>query len=92
MPTTSTSWIVVQIPDETNSHASLTMTFNGLHVIDGPMVVASPLLMCPVDVSAMMDTTDVLTNGTGAATAMRMGAVMRWPACYVVRMPTASLC
>jgi hypothetical protein len=25
--------------DEINSHAGLTMTFNGLHVIDGLMVV-----------------------------------------------------
>ena len=79
--------MMIQMPDEINSHAGLTMTFNGLHVIDGLMVVASPLLVCPVDVSAMMDTTDVLTYA-----AMRMGAVMRWPACYVVRMPTASLC
>ena len=80
------------MPDETNSHAGLTMTFNGLHVIDGLMVAASPLLMFPVDISAMMDTTDVLMNETDAASAMRMAAVMRWLTCYVAKMPTASLC
>jgi hypothetical protein len=48
--------------------------------------------MFPVDISAMMDTTDVLMNETDAAAAMRMAAVMRWLTCYVAKMPTASLC
>ena len=77
------------MPDGTNSHAGPTMTINGFHMIGlarsffgdhhmiGLVVVASPLLMCPFDVSAMMDITDVLTNETGAVIAMKIGAVMR---------------
>ena len=82
---------MIQMPDETNSHAGLTMTSNGPHVIDG-LMAASPLLMFPVDISAMTDTTDALMNETDAAAAMRMAVAMRWLTCYVAKMPTASLC
>ena len=92
MPITSASWTVIQMPDETNSHAGLTMTSNGPHVIDGLVVAASPLLMFPVDISAMTDTTDALMNGTDAAAAMRMAVTTRWLTRYVAKMPTASLC
>ena len=90
-PMTSASWTMVQMPDETNSHAGLTMTSNGPHVIDG-LMAASPLLMFPVDISAMTDTTDALMNETDAAAAMRMAVATRWLTCYVAKMPTASLC
>jgi hypothetical protein len=79
------------MPDETNSHAGLTMTSNGPHVIDG-LMAASPLLMFPVDISAMTDTTDALMNETAATAVMRMAAATRWLTCYVAKMPTASLC
>ena len=81
----------MQMPDESNSHAVLTMTSNGSHAIGGLVVTTSPLLTFPVDINAMMYTADALMNGTDAAAAMRMAVTIRWLIRYVAKMPTASL-
>jgi hypothetical protein len=79
----------MQMPDESNSHAVLTMTSNGSHAIGG--VTTGPLLTLPVDINATMYTADALMNGTDAAAAMRMAVTIRWLIRYVAKMPTASL-